>query len=80
MKHANDVKISRKIFITMKNNIYFMMQHWMCSVLVFLVMEICMVIMHSNGAFLIKKSAIATDALLPEFNSAPGANLPLNRP
>nr|QIZ17439.1 hypothetical protein [Klebsiella pneumoniae] len=39
-----------------------------------------MVIMHSNGAFLIKKSAIATDALLPEFNSAPGANLPLNRP
>jgi len=35
MKHANDVKISRKIFITMKNNIYFMMQHWMCSVLVF---------------------------------------------
>lgn len=43
-------------------------------------MGICMVIMHSNGAFLIKKSAIATDALLPEFNSAPGANLPLNRP
>jgi hypothetical protein len=26
--------------------------------------------------FLIKESAIATDALLPEFNSAPGANLP----